>query len=138
LGSEDLLQDAFLDLVRRSEELAPRSLLEWRAWLIRRAFDHLARARSRKRTATKAVEELESTAAAAHRNPIRAQRAPGLTPALEKLTSDERAALDLTIVEGLTVAEAANSLGLSPSTARRRRETALQRLRDLVAARGYR
>jgi DNA-directed RNA polymerase specialized sigma24 family protein len=79
------------------------------------------------------MEELEPSAVTLRRDVTWTKPALELGSALEKLTSEQRAVLHLTIVEKLSMVEAASRINLSPRTAQRRRKAALQRLRKLLA-----
>ncbi len=109
-----MAQEAYLRLARSSAGMRDLDGRALRAWLVtttrNAAIDHVRRASTRREEATDAPPEVvarDDTAAAALRG------APELEAALAELSPDQREALVLFHVGGLSGAEVAEALGKS-------------------------
>jgi RNA polymerase sigma-70 factor (ECF subfamily) len=133
--AEDLVHDVFLEVWRHAGEYAPERGSA-RAWLV-------VRLRSR------AIDRLKSTGYsrvtcvddAALERSVTSQQPPPSAPqfdfegervrhAVEALPPDQRAVLELSYFEGLSLAEAAVRLGVPLGTIKSRLARALMRLRE--------
>ena len=123
--AEDILQDVFLRIHTRRDTLLDESkLTSWAYQVARNAIaDHY-----RGRRPTSFLPESVPTPAAPP-DDIMQELVPGLVPMLERLTAEDREALLLTGVEGLTQQELADRLGLSLSGAKSRVQRARKKLK---------
>lgn len=124
--AEDAAQEAFLKAMAwsRAHPAAALSL----GWLVRVGQNAL-RDWARRGRRSIASDDLDRVAGPAEPEPGPDDE---LWHALERLASDDRTALELVYVEGLTFPEAAERLGISVDAAYKRHQRALTRLRDLM------
>jgi len=106
------------------------------------ALDHLRRRRVRNAHETTASESLlATTRAPAGDEPDRAlanrELCEDLLAALALLSEDQRSVFHLSEIEGLTYAEIAAILAVSPGTIASRKHHAVRRLRDELRRRGH-
>ena len=138
-NARDLVQDTFLKL-RHSAEGAGRALV----YTVARscALDHLRRQRTRHRHLNSAEPDLIQF------QPGKAQDRPDiaweagnlrrdLLAALGKLPEDQRTVFHLSEIEGLSYAEIAGILGVSPGTIASRKHHAVRKLRDNLRRLGH-
>lgn len=121
--AEDVVQDAFVCLVRMGAKLAPLKNLE--AYMFA-TVQHAAIARASLRRRDKPIDELLHRPAETEFAPPGAER---LDRALEALPADQRAVVALKIDGGLTFEEIAAALQISTNTAASRYRYALEKLR---------
>jgi RNA polymerase sigma-70 factor (ECF subfamily) len=132
---KDILQEIFIRLAREPQLLrgvhAPRSFLFRIAH--RLAIDQARRDEAHDRHARRADEEIEiQGGAAAPTDFDSAWRRDQLADALATIPAEQRAVVALKIWEGLTFAEIAEALEISPDTAASRYRYALNKLRDAL------
>ncbi len=138
-AARDLLHDTFLKLNPQARE-AGRPLV----YTVARscALDHLRRRRTRQKHETLAEPEL------LHQHPSKAQDRPDkcletktlrqdLLTALGRLPEDQRTVFHLSEIEGLSYAEIAAVLDVSPGTIASRKHHAVLKLRDILRRRGH-
>jgi RNA polymerase sigma-70 factor (ECF subfamily) len=137
--AEDAVQDAYIKAFSGGAQFAGHSSLS--TWLTRIAINEaLARKRAgqrRKRSLDKAdvaqLEEYRSFMSAPFRSPefqaVHAELAKALETAIARLPDNFRAVLVLRDVEGMSVEEAAETLGVAPATIKTRHLRARRRLR---------
>lgn len=122
----DLLADAMLQAWRRADAL-PNEAERQRMWLFTIASNVLANQRRADRRRTALVERLRSQ--------LRPDQVPDTSEgvdvrdAVQRMPEAQRELLMLVHWDGLSIAEAAEVLGLNASTARSRHAAALQQLR---------
>ena len=130
--SEDLLQEVFLSVWRRSSLYRPErgEPLTWLFAILRnKVIDHRRRASARPRYEELDAERAES-ATAPSADP--GDRRLVLEQALVTLRPDERRALEMTYFAGFTYEEAAAALQVPLGTLKSRISAALRRLRDVL------
>jgi RNA polymerase sigma-70 factor (ECF subfamily) len=127
---EDILQEVFAKI-----HAGLRNVNEWEkleAWLFRVArhaiLDHYRR-RSGKRRSSELREDL---AEAKHEDDLTAEVASWLAPMMDLLSVEDREALRLADLEGLSQKDLAAKLGLSVTGAKSRVQRARIRLRDAL------
>lgn len=128
--AEDALQEVFVGLLRTGGKRV--QIANLRAYLftaLRRAALRIGE-RQRQERAAPAHEFLELSAPAP--NAIDAERAEKLERALQSLPAEQRELIALKIDGGLTFAELATVLAISPNTAASRYRYALEKLRDFM------
>jgi RNA polymerase sigma-70 factor (ECF subfamily) len=124
--AEDAVQDVFVGLVRSRHALS--RVEDLRAYLfasLRSAAGRIAAARKKRGAAGVGLEEL----AAGAPGPADLEREVRLERALRALPAEQRELIALKVDAGLTFAEIAASLGISPNTAASRYRYALEKLR---------
>ncbi len=128
--AEDAVQDVFVALVRSRHGLEKVGNL--RAYLFS-ALRHAAARRSvlRKRDRSVALTDVPEPAAAEARQ-TDAEQSHRLEQALQTLPVEQRELIALKLDSGLTFAEIATLLGISPNTAASRYRYALEKLRSLL------
>ena len=125
--AEDAVQETFLRLVRRRERYDPsQPFAPWFYTVLRNVCTDLLRRRAR---------EAQAMAAASQEGAV--CEAPRMLPgdALEllgRLGTEDRAVLELRVVHGLSLREAAAALGISEEAAKKRAQRALRRLREEI------
>jgi RNA polymerase sigma-70 factor (ECF subfamily) len=122
--AEDIVQDVFLRIHARLDSLTDeRRLTSWVYQITRNAIvDHY-----RERRPTTALPD--AIAAETPPDDVAKELLPCLGPLLQRLPAQDREALILTEVEGLTQRELADRLGLSLSGAKSRVQRARQKLK---------
>ncbi len=128
--AEDAVQEVFVGLVRGRSKIGQVDNL--RAFLftaLRRAAFRLDQQRQRER-ATPASEFLDQIAPSART--FDAERAAQLERALHALPVEQRELIAFKVDSGLTLAEIAQVLGISPNTAASRYRYALEKLRNAL------
>ena len=131
-GAEDVVADAFLVAWRRLEDL-PEDPGDARAWLFGIARGTLANSRrgDRRRDAL-GVRLADHGAHGAEAADDAAALRLDVGRSWKLLTADEQEAIALTVFDGLTSAQAARVLGVTPVAYRLRLSRARRRLRRLV------
>ena len=123
--AEDILQDVFLRIHTRRDTLLDESkLTSWAYQVARNAIADHYRGR-------RPIALLPESMAAPEppTDDVTRELLPGLPPMLARLSTEDREALILTEVEGLTQRELADRLGLSLSGAKSRVQRARKKLR---------
>ncbi|WP_133871726.1 sigma-70 family RNA polymerase sigma factor [Paractinoplanes brasiliensis] len=133
-AAEDIVQEALVRAWRHADDLGSDGKGSVRGWLltvVRNLFHDQVRARSRR-----APETFEAPPDVAterdHADQVVASMV--VIDALARLSSEHRAALELTYLHGYGIAEAAEVLGVPPGTVKSRVFHGLRALRDLHAA----
>ena len=131
-GSEDVVADAFLVAWRRLEDL-PEDPGDVRAWLFGIARGALANSRrgDRRRDAL-GVRLADHGARAGQGNDDAATLRLDVGRSWTHLTETEQEVIALSVLDGLTSAQAARVLGITPVAYRLRLSRARRRLRSLV------
>ena len=129
--ADDIVQDAFLTAFTRLDQLDEAA--SFSAWLrsiaVRRCYKVLRRRRLRRRLGWRDVPEFDPDVAIAPGAPPDVVRElTELYTVVEQLPAEERVALLLQRLEGLSLAEIAEQTGLSVATVKRRIAAAEQRL----------
>ena len=137
--ARDLAQDTFVRLLPHADE-AGTALV----FTVARscALDHLRRRRTRARHESAFDQSrLEAVPAAARHQPDRDlendQLRDDLLTALAALPEDQRSAFHLSEIEGLSYAEIADILDVSPGTIASRKHHAVRKLREHLRRRGH-
>jgi RNA polymerase sigma-70 factor (ECF subfamily) len=128
--AEDVVQEVFVQVWRQAARYDPSrgSAEAWLCTIARsRALDRLRRQASRREESGETVP-----ASASRPERPRTEEALAVRKALESLTPDQRAALELAYYEGLTQTEIADRLGQPLGTVKTRMRTAMIRLRDVL------
>jgi RNA polymerase sigma-70 factor (ECF subfamily) len=131
---QDLTEDVFVKVYEKLDRYVERGL-PFTAWLYRIAHNHLVdhlRALPRMSTTTlDAVAEVpERTATAAFSRVLDRQ---SLEPALARLTPEQRQAVELRFIDGMSVAETAEAMGRSDEAVKKLQARALANLRRHLA-----
>jgi RNA polymerase sigma-70 factor, ECF subfamily len=130
---DDICQEVFVVVHRRLPEFEPRASL--RTWLyaicLRAASDYRRRARVRKEQVTDAPPD-QSAPADQHERAERTWARDALDRALGQLDDDKRDAFVLYEIEGLSIAEVAEVVGVPLKTAYSRLTAARREVVDLV------
>lgn len=131
--AEDITQECFLALVRNAAAFdAHRSQL--RTWLLAVARNqHLLRCRGRVRQAGPATIESVEESVGLVEELIRLETAGAVRRAVEALPSAQREALYLVEFEDLSLADAAEVLGIEPNAVKARLFRAREQLKRLLA-----
>jgi RNA polymerase sigma-70 factor, ECF subfamily len=125
VDAEDLLQDVFLKAMRQGERFC--AITNARAWLYEVARNALA---DRLRLARKTVELPEDLSADAEEAAVVDSLAACLPRVLSELSPEDREAITLCDLQGLSQEEYARRKSLSLSGAKSRVQRARKRLRD--------
>ena len=125
-ASEDIVQEAFIQLARQPQ--APDHTAAWLYRVVRNRAIAIARSETRRRRHEQAAGQ--STAPWFVPDPANKIDGDRAARALGALPLDEREVIVAHLWGGLTFAELAEVTGLSSSTAHRRYETGLRRLRE--------
>lgn len=123
---EDIVQEAFLELVR--QEPVPERVVPWLYRVVRNRAVSQVRSAARRRQHETAAAELMSSWFACDNG--RALDAEAATEALKSLPGEQREAIVARIWGGLTFEEIAEVTGTSTSTAHRWYESGLKSLRE--------
>jgi RNA polymerase sigma-70 factor (ECF subfamily) len=131
---EDLTEDVFVKVYEKLDRYVERGL-PFTAWLYRIAHNHLVDyLRSRPRTSASSLETVgdvaERSSGAAFSRVIDRQ---SLEPALARLTPEQRQAVELRFMEGMSVAETAATMGRSDEAVKKLQARALASLRRHLA-----
>lgn len=131
---EDLAEDVFVKVYEKLDRYVERGL-PFTAWLYRIAHNHLVDyLRSLPRTATSSLEAVaempERTTTAEYSQVLDRQ---ALEPALARLTPEQRQAIELRFMTGMSVAEAAAGMGRSEEAVKKLQARALANLRRYLA-----
>lgn len=129
--AEDLVQETFVALVRARAGWA--GIRNLRAWLFA-TLRHAALARAERRTVERRIlERVHARGAEAAPEPAADVDVERVARARAALPPEQREVLALKLDGGLTFAEVAAALEISPNTAASRYQYALQKLRVLLA-----
>jgi len=127
---EDLAEDVFVKVYEKLDRYVERGL-PFTAWLYRIAHNHLVdHLRSRPRYQANSLDEVaevaERSAPSAFGQVLDQQ---ALAPALARLTPEQRQAVELRFLEGLSVAETASTMSRSEEAVKKLQARALANLR---------
>ena len=151
LDPSDVIQDACLEAVRRTNDYLARPSLPFRLWLRQLALDRLGMARRRHLGAarrsigrevavppdsSRLLLKLLAGGPSASGRMRKKEAARIVHEALAKLADADREIILLHNFEGLTSNESAELLGIMPAAARKRYGRALLRLRQLLIDHG--
>jgi RNA polymerase sigma-70 factor (ECF subfamily) len=127
---EDLTEDVFVKVYEKIDRYVERGL-PFTAWLYRIAHNRLVDyLRSLPRTSASsldAVAEVPERAASAAFGRVLDRQS--LAPAMARLTPEQREAVELRFIEGMSVAEAARTMGRSDEAVKKLQARALANLR---------
>jgi RNA polymerase sigma-70 factor, ECF subfamily len=131
---EDLTEDVFVKVYEKLDRYVERGL-PFTAWLYRIAHNHLVDyLRTLPRQYASSLDEVtevpERAASAAFGRVLDRQ---SLEPALARLTPEQRQAVELRFMEGMSVAETAASMGRSEEAVKKLQARALANLRRHLA-----
>src|SRR5215217_2308621 len=131
---EDLAEDVFVKVYEKLNRYVERGL-PFTAWLYRIAHNHLVDyLRSLPRTTAHSLDEVaevpEVAATAAYTRVLDQQ---SLEPALARLTPEQRQAVDLRFMQGMSVAETAKAMDRSDEAVKKLQARALANLRRYLA-----
>ena len=130
----DLTEDVFVKVYEKLDRYVERGL-PFTAWLYRIAHNHLVdylRALPRMSATTlDAVAEVPERAASAAFSRVLDRQS--LEPALARLTPEQRQAVELRFMEGMSVAETADAMGRSDEAVKKLQARALANLRRHLA-----
>lgn len=131
---EDLTEDVFVKVYEKLHRYVERGL-PFTAWLYRIAHNHLVDyLRSLPRYSAHSLDEVaevpERQAMAAYGRVLDRQ---ALEPALARLTPEQRQAVELRFIEGMSVAETAGVMGRSEEAVKKLQARALANLRRALA-----
>ena len=127
---EDLTEDVFVKVYEKLDRYVERGL-PFTAWLYRIAHNHLVDyLRTLPRMTAHSLDDVaevpEVAAGAAYRQVLDRQ---SLEPAMARLTPEQRQAIELRFMEGMSVAETAKSMGRSEEAVKKLQARALANLR---------
>jgi RNA polymerase sigma-70 factor (ECF subfamily) len=131
---EDLTEDVFVKVYEKLDRYVERGL-PFTAWLYRIAHNHLVDyLRTLPRMTAHSLDDVaevpERQASAAYGRVLDRQ---SLEPALARLTPEQRQAIELRFMEGMSVAETASSMGRSEEAVKKLQARALANLRRHLA-----
>ncbi|MFN8637298.1 MAG: sigma-70 family RNA polymerase sigma factor [Chloroflexota bacterium] len=131
---EDLTEDVFVKVYEKLDRYVERGL-PFTAWLYRIAHNHLVDyLRSLPRMTAHSLDDVgdvpERAAITSFGQVLDRQ---ALEPALARLTPEQRQAIDLRFMEGMSVAEAARTMGRSEEAVKKLQARALANLRRHLA-----
>ena len=131
---EDLTEDVFVKVYEKLDRYVERGL-PFSAWVYRIAHNHLVdHLRSLPRTTASSLDEVtevpERAATAAFGRVLDRQ---SLEPALARLTPEQRQAVELRFLQGMSVAETAAAMGRSDEAVKKLQARALANLRRHLA-----
>lgn len=132
--TEDVLQDVFVRMQRGLGDIRDdQRLAGWMYQVARHAIaDHYRRPAVRRERATADFAELPLVAEVEDGSDAPAGLVQAMISFMKALSPEDREALELTDLQGLTQAEAARRLGLSTPGMKSRVQRARARLRDLL------
>jgi RNA polymerase sigma-70 factor (ECF subfamily) len=149
LGSSDIVQQTLLQAHRKRDQFHGRSEAEFRAWLraiLARLLVDAARRYGpeqpgRSQSIERAVEEssqrleqwLASEGSSPSQNLMRQERLLELAEAMGRLPQDQRTALELRYLEGLSVSEVCQRMGRGTSSVANLLYRGLKGLRELLS-----
>jgi RNA polymerase sigma-70 factor, ECF subfamily len=130
---EDLTEDVFVKVYEKLDRYVERGL-PFTAWLYRIAHNHLVDyLRTLPRTAAHSLDEVaevpEVAAGAAFRQVLDRQ---SLEPAMARLTPEQRQAIELRFMEGMSVAETAAAMDRSDEAVKKLQARALANMRRFL------
>lgn len=131
---EDLTEDVFVKVYEKLDRYVERGL-PFTAWLYRIAHNHLVDyLRTLPRMSAHSLDDVaeiaEVAATAAYSRVLDRQ---ALEPALARLTPEQRQAIELRFIEGMSVAETASNMGRSDEAVKKLQARALANLRRYLA-----
>jgi RNA polymerase sigma-70 factor (ECF subfamily) len=131
---EDLTEDVFLKVYEKLDRYVERGL-PFTAWLYRIAHNHLVDyLRSRPRYTANSLDEVAEVAERSAPSAFgRVLDQQALEPALARLTPEQRRAVELRFLEGLSVAETSASMSRSEEAVKKLQARALANLRRHLA-----
>jgi RNA polymerase sigma-70 factor, ECF subfamily len=131
---EDLTEDVFVKVYEKLDRYVERGL-PFTAWLYRIAHNHLVDyLRSLPRMTASSLDEVGDVAERSATSEFsRVIDRQSLEPALARLTPEQRQAIDLRFMEGMSVAETAASMGRSEEAVKKLQARALANLRRHLA-----
>ena len=134
-GAEDIAQIVFADLARLGRELSPETMPG--GWLYRHTCFVAAKAiRGELRRQARERGAVQMNAQEDHSDADFAQIAPVLDQAMSQLSVEDQTAVVLRFFEQLDFASVGQALGSTEEAARKRVSRALDKLHDLLTARG--
>lgn len=140
--AEEVVQEIFVSLWKRAAQYnAARGTV--RAWLLaqahHRAVDVVRREEAERRRTTTTYAPIATVPSAEDvvEDAWLADRRARVHAALPALPDEQRAVIEKTYFEGLTQAQAAESLGVPLGTVKSRTVAAMKRLRDTLERRGH-
>lgn len=127
---EDLTEDVFVKVYEKLDRYVERGL-PFTAWLYRIAHNHLVDyLRALPRLATHSLDEVaEMPERETTSDYTRVLDRQSLEPALARLTPEQRQAVELRFMQGMSVAETANTMGRSDEAVKKLQARALANLR---------
>jgi RNA polymerase sigma factor (sigma-70 family) len=133
--AEDVVQTVFTDLTRQARKLSGETMLG--GWLYRATCFVAARAmRTERRRQAHERQAVEMNAQEDHSEANFAQIAPVLDEAMNQLSAEDQSAILLRFFERLDFPSVGEALGSMEEAARKRVNRALDKLHDLLTARG--
>ncbi len=138
-AAEDVSQEVFLHLWEHPEAFDPErgSLRTWLGTLThRRAVDHVRREEARRRRATREASRRVVSIPDVDEMATALVTAEKVRAALDKLSPEQRACIDLAYYGGKTYREVAEHLGIPEGTAKSRLRLGLRRVAEALEAEG--
>ncbi|MCC6174690.1 MAG: sigma-70 family RNA polymerase sigma factor [Chloroflexi bacterium] len=131
---EDLTEDVFVKVYEKLDRYVERGL-PFSAWLYRIAHNHLVDyLRSRPRYAASSLDDVAEIAERHTTSAFgRVLDRQALAPAMARLTAEQRQAVQLRFLEGMSVAEAAAAMSRSEEAVKKLQARALANLRRSLA-----
>jgi len=131
---EDLTEDVFVKVYEKLDRYVERGL-PFTAWLYRIAHNHLVDfLRSRPRYTASSLDDVAEVAERSAPSAFgRVLDQQALAPALARLTPEQRQAVELRFLEGLSVAETASTMDRSEEAVKKLQARALANLRRHLA-----
>ena len=133
--AEDITQTVFLDLARLAHKLSAKTMLG--GWLYRHTcFAAAETLRTERRRQVRERQAVDMNAHEDHAAAHFAQVAPVLDEAMNQLSSEDQSAIVLRFFERLDFPSVGEALGSTEEAARKRVNRALDKLHELLTARG--